>query len=247
MNTATAVGTGVCRETPRSASPGRCRSARSAGAAPPRPHPRDLAPHREREGPGSGRRRAAWRPAAPARPPAPSSPVGGQQRLVDQHDEEGAGPVEERRQQLGHPGGQPRGGGVRVGALGLAAGRHVPRPPRLPPPPSAALRRAPARPAPVPSPPAAGPREGAAETGRAAAAPSARPRRAARGCGADGAGCRSSRSPVPGATHLLPTDPPQKRGCGSRAALPPSQLPSWGATLPSSLSVCFAFYPPYTF
>lgn len=145
MNTATAVGTGVCRETPRSASPGRGRSARSAGAAPPRPHPRDLAPHREREGPGSGRRRAAWRPAAPARPPAPSSPVGGQQRLVDQHDEEGAGPVEERRQQLGHPGGQPRGGGVRVGALGLAAGRHVPRPPRLPPPRSAALRRAPPR------------------------------------------------------------------------------------------------------
>lgn len=51
-------------------------------------------------------------------------PVGGQQRLVDQHEEEGAGPVEERRQ-------QPCRRGLGARAPRLRTGSHVPRSPRL--------------------------------------------------------------------------------------------------------------------
>lgn len=135
-------------------------------------------------GPGAAERPGAPRPQPG--PPASSSPVGGQQRLVDQHDEEGAGPVEERRQQLGHPGGQPRGGGVPVRALGLAARRHVPRPP-------AALPPAPPqfRPRPRPARERARPRQEGLRPPRVRA-PGERPAAAARTVRAAGAGARRS-------------------------------------------------------
>lgn len=111
----------------------------------------------DREGPRGGSPPSSRAP--PRTPPgslAPASPVGGQQRLVDQHEEEGAGPIEERGQQLGRPGRQPHGAGISARALRLAAGRHVQRPPA-----STALGDAPPKFRPHPRP--------AAETGRAAA------------------------------------------------------------------------------
>lgn len=151
-------------------------SAPRATAAPPLPAPRDLAgrahPRRRRGQCGLGSPLSA--PPGPAGPLAPASPVGGQQRLVDQHDEEGARPVEERRQQLGHPGGQPAGGGVRARAIGLAGHARAA--------PAARLGPTPGRPAPVPSPPrrperAQSKQEGAQRTPRVGAA-SRRPKAA---------------------------------------------------------------------
>lgn len=146
---------------PPPADPGarpQCTDGKGSPTAPYAPDPGGLASpaspcgpawRREREGAGSGRRRAARRP--PRTPPGtlvPSSPVSSQQRLVDQHDEEGAGSVEERRQRLGHPGGQPGGGRVSARAVVLAG--HVQRP--LPAIRQGCTPAAPPRPSSVPAP-----------------------------------------------------------------------------------------------